>query len=215
MVLSDWLSAAKEWDKLATFSLVRNFRKSHSCNKSTTNIKAEFSNDVVKDTKDVKPAFGILDSACGKNILSLNVFNKFTRDIRESLDRNNTIDIILPNGSRIFTIGSIDVDFSCSFADIYCTSLTFFVCYVAWNFLDINTCVKFRLLSKLEAIILENEPLLRDTSSMLCNINTESNHKDSIYRINKFLEQNPALWDDSPVTSKTFVRISFHKFCTI
>uniref|UniRef100_A0A0K0FHG9 Reverse transcriptase domain-containing protein n=1 Tax=Strongyloides venezuelensis TaxID=75913 RepID=A0A0K0FHG9_STRVS len=213
MVLSDWLSAAKEWDKLATSSLVRNFRKSHSTNKSTINIKTEFNNDVVKDTKDVKPAFGIrpslVDSACGENILSLNVFNKFTHDIRESLDRNNTIDIILPNGSRISTIGSIDVDFSCSFADIHCTSLTFFVCDVAWNFLGINTCVKFRLLSKLEAMILESEPLLRDTSSMLCYISTESDHKDSIYRINKFLEQNPALWDDSPVTSKTFVRIPF------
>uniref|UniRef100_A0A0N5CBN3 Integrase catalytic domain-containing protein n=1 Tax=Strongyloides papillosus TaxID=174720 RepID=A0A0N5CBN3_STREA len=229
MVLSDWLSAAKEWDKLATSTLVRNFRKSHFSNKTTTIIKTESSIDVVKDTKDVKPAFGIrpchyiiqqasffniddealVDSACGENILSLNVFNKFTRDIRESLNRNNTIDIILPNGSRVSTIGSIDVDFSCSFADIHCTPLTFFVCDVAWNFLGINTCVKFRLLSKLEAMILENEPLLRDTSSILCNISTDNVHKDSIYRINKFLEENPALWDDSPVTSKTFVRIPF------
>lgn len=77
------------------------------------------------------------------------------------------------------------------------------------NFLGINTCVKFRLLSKLETLILENEPLLRDNSSLLCNINTDTIHKNSIHRINKFLEDNPALWDDSHVSSTTFVTIPF------
>lgn len=229
MVLSDWHSASKEWDKLATSTLVRNFRKSHHINKTipNINIKTEFNNEVVN--KDVKPAFGIrpchyiiqqasffniddealVDSACGENIISLKVFNKFTRDIRDTLNRANTIDIILPNGSRVSTIGSINVNFSCSFADIYNKPLTFFVCDVAWNFLGINTCVKFRLLSKLETMILENEPLLRDSSSFLCNINTKQYHDDGIIRINKFLEENPALWDDSLVESKTFVKIPF------
>ncbi|CEF61493.1 Hypothetical protein SRAE_0000061600 [Strongyloides ratti] len=68
---------------------------------------------------------------------------------------------------------------------------------------------EFRLLSKLETLILENEPLLRDNSSLLCNINTDTIHKNSIHRINKFLEDNPALWDDSHVSSTTFVTIPF------
>lgn len=47
------------WDKLATSTLVRNFRKSHSTIKYANLIKTEFSNEVSKDTKDIKPAFGI------------------------------------------------------------------------------------------------------------------------------------------------------------
>uniref|UniRef100_A0A0K0EG42 RNA-directed DNA polymerase n=1 Tax=Strongyloides stercoralis TaxID=6248 RepID=A0A0K0EG42_STRER len=226
IVIDDWHSASKLWDKLATSSLVRNFRKSRTTTTTSTLPKMEINTDHNNEAKslfsfrschyiiqqaqfDTINNEALVDSACGDNILSLKLFNQLPQSLRDTIDYNNTIDIILPDGSRISTIRSITLDYSCPFADMVKEPLNFLVCNVDWNFIGINTCVKYRLLSKLEFLILQNEPLLRTPQSFLCNMISDSTTNKDISLINERLTDHPSLWDDQPVESKTFVTIPF------
>uniref|UniRef100_A0A0K0FSZ5 Reverse transcriptase domain-containing protein n=1 Tax=Strongyloides venezuelensis TaxID=75913 RepID=A0A0K0FSZ5_STRVS len=206
--LDSWSKAAQTWDKHANSGLVKAFRNSYISN----NIKKDVSKKEV-DHPPIAPVgpsiasaqraifddiydYIMIDSGCKVNVLSKLTFDKLDQHTQSLCKFDDNITVKLPNSTNATCLGTIVLLFSCPFANINNIDITYCVFDFQWNLMGLDTCVEFKLLSKLESLLL-NE---------CAAIDVNTNNSDVSY-IHNFLDDNPILYNDVITNSKITVNL--------
>uniref|UniRef100_A0A0N5BPZ6 Uncharacterized protein n=1 Tax=Strongyloides papillosus TaxID=174720 RepID=A0A0N5BPZ6_STREA len=123
--------------------------------------------------------------------------------------------ITLPNKTTILSRGTITTKFSCEWAGVDSVDIKWVVADVDFNFLSVTSAARFSMLSLLENEVRIQEQKSTHTNSPSLYLNMLQAKKSKIpiddpaYKVVEFIENNPKLYNNELVTSKTFVHIPF------